>query len=294
MSTSPSTAAPKAPGGLMSKIGPKHMVSTLITMILVFGEVNFGIVGGFDRMVAALGTCMVAEALLSKVVLGRMVPLLSAYISGNSMVILLKPQDVLWPFALGAAMAISSKYVLRWKGRHLWNPTNLAICVLLRAAPSVSAILSHEWGNAWTTNAIVWGVGLIVVQRAKVLHITISYVVAFLALAALRAWQLDGQFVTEAAPLTGPMYQLLAFFMITDPATTVATRNGRIGVAAGIALLEHVLRLGADAQAAWAIPFQTAPALFALFILGPIAKIVSLELQAKGSAPSPLAGKVAA
>ena len=38
----------------MSKIGPKHMVSTLITMILVFGEVNFGIVGGFDRMVAAL------------------------------------------------------------------------------------------------------------------------------------------------------------------------------------------------------------------------------------------------
>jgi hypothetical protein len=84
------------------------------------------------------------------------------------------------------------------------------------------------------------------------------------------------------------------FFMITDPATTVATKRGRIGVAVGIAVLEHILRLGADSQAAWATPFQTAPALFALFFLGPIAKIVSLELKAKDSEPSPLAGKVAA
>ena len=289
MSTNPSASS-----GFLSKIGPKHMVSTLITMILVFGELNFGIVGGFDRMVAALGTCMVVEAVLSKAVIGRTVPLLSAYISGNSMVILLKPQDVLWPFALGAAMAISSKYVLRWRGRHLWNPTNLAICVLLLIAPSVSAILSHEWGNAWTTNAIVWVVGLIVVQRAKVLHISIAYVLAFLGLAGLRAWQLDLPYLTEAAPLTGPMYQLLVFFMITDPATTVATRRGRIGVAVGIAALEHVLRLGADSQAAWATPFQTAPALFALFFLGPIAKIVSLELQAKAADPGSLTGKLAA
>ena len=77
---------------------------------------------------------MATEALLSWFDRGKVVNLQSAYISGISLTLLIKPQGgALWPFALGGFLAISSKYVLRYRDNHLWNPTNFAICALLLA-----------------------------------------------------------------------------------------------------------------------------------------------------------------
>jgi enediyne biosynthesis protein E5 len=73
------------------------------------------------------------------------------------------------------------------------------------------------------------------------------------------------------------MYQMLMFFMLTDPRTTVSTRSGRIVVVVLIALLECVLRLGNDHHQAWAAPFATAPAIFALAFVGPLAMVLDLR-----------------
>jgi Na+-translocating ferredoxin:NAD+ oxidoreductase RnfD subunit len=78
------------------------------------------------------------------------------------------------------------------------------------------------------------------------------------------------------------MYQLFVFFMITDPATTVSSRRGRIAVAILIAACETLLRLGNDWGMAWAAPFAPAPAIFALAIVGPIAKLIDTERRARG------------
>src|SRR5262249_46585653 len=152
-----------------------------------------------------------------------------AYISGNSITILTKPAtSLLWPFAVGSMLAIASKYVLTFRGRHLWNPTNFAISALLLVAPGSMAVLSTQWGNHPAAVAIVFGVGMLVVWRARLLHITGTYVVCFVALAALRS-AVNGQpLAAEIAPVTGPMYTLLMFFMLTDPRTVVSTRRGRI------------------------------------------------------------------
>src|SRR5690606_17543995 len=119
----------------------------------------------------------------------RMANLQSAYISGISLTLLLKPQGAaLWPFLLGGYLAISSKYVLRYRGNHLWNPTNFAISCLLLAAPARISVLSHQWGNDLATNLVIWTFGLVIAARVRVLHITLTYVAAFLALNAARAW----------------------------------------------------------------------------------------------------------
>ena len=47
-------------------------------------------------------------------------------------------------------------------------------------------MLSHQWSNEGFTTAIIYAVGTIVCLRARVLHLTITYIVAFLAIAALR------------------------------------------------------------------------------------------------------------
>lgn len=261
----------------LPQLSPKHLISALITLILVVGELRFGVLGGYDRLATALGTCLLAEMVLSRWLLGHWPKsLLSAYISGNSIALLVKPQEgLLWPFAMCAVLSIAGKYVLRYRGSHLWNPSNLGIAVLLLLAAPKVAILSHEWGNALYVNSIIWAIGLLVVSRLKLLHVTISYTLAFFALAWVRSVTLGLPFLTEVGPITGPMYQLFVFFMITDPPTTVRSRNGRIVVAVCIALVECALRLGNDFDQAWAAPFAPAPAIFALFLTGPVALLLT-------------------
>src|SRR5262249_14987092 len=127
---------------------PRYLIAFLITLVLVVGEVRFNVLGGYERLAVALLTCTFPEALLSWFIRGKIINLQSPSISRISMSLLTKPQgNALWPFALGGFLAISSKYVLQYRGQHLWNPTNFAISCLLLAAPHRVSVLSHQWGN---------------------------------------------------------------------------------------------------------------------------------------------------
>ena len=64
---------------------------------------------------------------------GRFPHLASAYITGISVGILVRSFSWL-PYALCATLSIASKYVLRVQGRHLWNPSNFGISVVLFTA----------------------------------------------------------------------------------------------------------------------------------------------------------------
>jgi enediyne biosynthesis protein E5 len=283
--SSPSLASPPRPPpavsqGLWARLGrmdPRYPVSFLITLILVLGQARYGILGGYDRLVTALGVSTVTELVLSRLVRGRFANVQSAYITGISLALLIKPRaDLLWPFALGGFIAIASKYVLQYRGRHLWNPSNFAISLLLVAAPATVAILSHQFGNDLATNAVIWGFGLLIVSRVRMLHVTLTYVACFLALAVLRHWIVGGPLLAEIAPITGPMYQLFIFFMVTDPKTTVSTARGRVIVAATVALAEAAIRLAGDYHVAALAPLYPAPPILALAIVGPVAKVIDL------------------
>jgi enediyne biosynthesis protein E5 len=265
----------------LPRADPKNLVTFLITLILVLGEWRYSILGGYDRLAAALGACLVTEALLSRVMSGAVARMGSAYISGISLALLTKPQPgLLWPFILGGFLAITSKYVLTYRGRHLWNPSNFAIGVLLLAVPGSVAILSHQWGNELGTNAVIWAFGLLIAFRARVLHVTMAYVLSFMALAVVRHLIVGGPLAAEVAPITGPMYQLFIFFMITDPRTTVSTVRGRVIVAVLVAVVEMLIRLAGDFQLSFFSPLFPSPPILALFIVGPVAMAIDLHGKA--------------
>jgi Na+-translocating ferredoxin:NAD+ oxidoreductase RnfD subunit len=261
-----------------SKIDPRYLIAFLITLVLVAAQLRYHMVGGYDRLVLALGVCLATEAVLSWFDRGKVVNLLSAYISGISLTLLVKPQGgALWPFVLGGFLAISSKYVLRYRGNHLWNPTNFAVSALLLAAPERVSVLSHQFGNDVATNLVIWVFGLAIAARVGVLHITLTYVASFLLLNSVRASVLGQPLLPEIAPITGPMYQLFIFFMITDPRTVVRGRRQQIVVAVLIALMETLIRFASDNG--WPLPtaFNAAPAFFALATVGPVAKWLDLR-----------------
>ena len=268
------TASAQAPARSFAAtaIDPRYLIVFLITLVLVLGEAEYGILGGYDRLATTLGICLITEIVLSWWLRGKIANLASAYVSGISLALLTKPQaNILWPFALGAFLAIASKYVLTYRGRHLWNPSNFAIALMVLVASNSVAILSHQWGNDLRINLVIWVFGLIIASRAKVLHITLAYVACFVVLALIRHAMVGGPLLAELAPITGPMYQLFVFFMVTDPRTTVSTRRGRIIVVAIVALVEALIRLAGDVQLPLLRPFYVSPPILALSIVGPIA-----------------------
>lgn len=276
------TGPPPAPAASLreraSRIDPRYLIAGLITLVLLVAQFRYHMVGGYGRLALALGVCIATEAILSWFDRGKVVNLQSAYISGISLTLLTKPQGgALWPFVIGGFVAISSKYVLRYRGQHLWNPTNFAISALLLVAPSKVAVLSHQFGNDLMTNLVIWAFGLFIAKRIGVLHITLTYVASFFLLNGLRAVALGQPLFPELAPITGPMYQLFVFFMITDPRTVVKGRRNQMAVAVLIALVEMVLRLLSDRGVPMPIAFSADPALLSLAMVGPLAKWLDLR-----------------
>ncbi len=247
----------------------------LITLVLVVGEARYSILGGYERLATTLGVSVATEILLSWWLRGRVANVSSAYITGISLALLIKPQaNILWPFALGAFLAIASKYVLTYRGRHLWNPSNFAIALLVLIAADSVAILSHQWGNDIGTNLVIWAFGLVIAWRAKVLHVTLVYVACFIVFAVLRDFLVGGPVLAELAPITGPMYQLLS------------TRRGRMIVVAIVALVETLIRLAGDYQLALLRPFYVSPPILALALVGPVAMVLDLRRAGRVAARS--------
>jgi enediyne biosynthesis protein E5 len=276
--TAPDATTPARWWQRSREIDPRYLIAGLITLVLIVAQLRYKIVGGYDRLAIALLACTATEALLSWFDRGKVVNLQSAYISGISLTLLVKPQGgALWPFAIGGFLAISSKYVLRYRDNHLWNPTNFAIVALLLAAPGRVSVLSHQWGNDLATNLVIWGFGLVIASRVRVVHITLTYVASFLVLNTLRALAFGQPIAPELAPITGPMYQLFVFFMITDPRTVVRGRSKQIAVVVIIAIVEALIRVASDRG--WPLPtaFNAAPPLVALALVGPVAKWLDLR-----------------
>jgi Na+-translocating ferredoxin:NAD+ oxidoreductase RnfD subunit len=111
---------------------------------------------------------------------------------------------------------------------------------------------------------IIWILGTVIVWRVGRLHISATYVGSFLLFSFVRSAITGNPWLASVAPITGPMYQLFIFFMVTDPKTTVRTRWGQSVVVFMVAFVEMLLRL---AEVVYA-PF------YALFIVGPAAMLI--------------------
>lgn len=268
----PKDAKTKPPSALSRffSIENRYLPPMLITTILLVGQLSFGLLESFKQTALAIATAMLLELALGRMVYGKLPNLASAYITGISVGILTR-SPAFWPFALCSAISITSKYVIRWKDRHLWNPSNFAICMMLLLAPDVFSTLSIQWGNNLPPMLIVWTLGALITWRVKRFHITATYVVSFLLFALLRGFITGHGFQAEVAPITGPMYQLFIFFMITDPKTTVKPRWAQCLVAFLVAAMEMVLRLAENIHAPY----------YALTIVGPLAVAIEIWITTR-------------
>ena len=259
-------AAPTRPGHLPALgIDKRYLAPILVTIVLIVGQVPFGFLESWSRTMLAIGTAIGIEIVLTRLLFGTWPHLASSYISGISVGMLVR-SPFIWPYALCSAISIVSKYVLRVDGRHIWNPSNFGIVAMLVLASDSVAGLSVQWGNNLLPMIVVWCFGSVIIHSLGRFHITLTYVASFLGFALVRSLVTGHPFLSEAAPITGPMYQLFIFFMITDPKTTVRSFRGQCLVAFFVAAAEASFRL---------MHFVHAP-YYALFLVGPAANLIEI------------------
>ena len=262
------TAPARNGGGRRAGFDRRYLAPMLITLVLLAGQLSFGFLESWSRTAIAIVTAIAFEIVLGRVFVGIWPHLASAYVTGISVGILVRSPEY-WPYALCSALSIASKYLIRVDGRHIFNPSNLGIVAMLLLASDTVASLSVQWGNNLLPLVVVWFFGAAIIASVGRFHITFTYVVSFIVFSVVRAGITGHPWLSEVAPLTGPMYQLFIFFMITDPKTTVHPKRGQVLVAFLVAAVEAILRL---------MQFVNAP-FYALFMVGPSAVLIEIALK---------------
>ncbi len=225
---------------------PRHFQIFALAGLLVYGVGWLGFEISAAQIVVTLSTCLATQWLLSKrpwrtladwfkrlraqtmqqrTGAGTFEPA-SAIISALSLCLLLRV-DGLHYAALAAALAIASKFTLRWRGTHLFNPTAFAISVLLLGTDTVW-ISAGQWGHAALLMLTLAGLGLLVLTRAQRLDIALAFALTWTAITLSRAWWLHDPLSIAVHQLSNGAVVLFCLFMLTDPRTTPRHRRSRV------------------------------------------------------------------
>jgi enediyne biosynthesis protein E5 len=151
----------------------------------------------------------------------------SALISGLSLSLLLRADSVWW-FLLAAVVSITGKFVFRWNGKHLFNPTNFGLVTMLLCPGGNVWVCPGQWGNAAFFGFLLICLGGVVVNRARRGDVTLAFLASYLALVFGRSLWLGEPMAIPLHRIENGALLIFAFFMISDPRTTPDSRLGRI------------------------------------------------------------------
>jgi hypothetical protein len=158
----------------------------------------------------------------------------SALISGLSLCLLLRTGS-LGLAVLTAAVTIGAKFVLRIRGKHLFNPTNFGIVAVMLATGQVW-VSPGQWGSAALFGFLIACLGGLVVNRAARSDVTYAFLAFYLAVLFGRALWLGQPMAVPLHQVSSGAFLIFTFFMISDPKTTPDSRAGRLLFALLVAL----------------------------------------------------------
>jgi Na+-transporting NADH:ubiquinone oxidoreductase subunit NqrB len=214
-----------APSTLRLPADPRWYQIAVLSALLAYGVLGLGFDLGPAQIAVTLGAAQLAQWAGTR--LGRLPRFdpLSALISSLSLCLLLRT-DHLGVAAIASAIAVGSKFLVRVRGKHVFNPTNLALVVV--AASGSGWVSPGQWGNVATFGFLMACLGSVVVVRAARADVTFAFLAAYAAILFGRALWLGQPFSIPLHQLSGGALLLFAFFMISDPKTTPDSRPGRL------------------------------------------------------------------
>jgi hypothetical protein len=257
---------------------PRLHVAAVLLTLQVLGQT----VLGFRLSVAQILACLAAGALIEFVVSffkdkTIMWPA-SGLLTGNSTAFILRVPGTLhgqWWSTHGieifigvVAVGMATKYLIRWHGRHIFNPSNVALVgAFVVLGPQHTEPLDLWWipMGPWMilTYAILVGGGLLIAWELKMLGLVLGFMAAWAAFVAfalaavpdhcmVASWHVTPMCGRELWQIlvTSPEILIFALFMIPDPRTVPDGPVARVVFGVAVAMLS-VLLLGPTTLEFW-------------------------------------------
>lgn len=173
---------------------------------------------------------------------------------------LLLRSEYFWVHPLIAFVAISSKFIIRFRGKHVFNPAMLGVIIGICFLPG-TWVSPGQWGYELTIGVWLIAFGFIVSGRARISEISFAFLFFYFSLLLYRILNFGYNWDVWFHQLQNGALILFSFFMITDPKTIPNHRIARILHALFVACVAY----------AWAFQyFKTNNLIWALFICSPV------------------------
>lgn len=233
--------------GFPKRGDPRIVVGGILCAYVVLGITLLG----FNRTPVQVALAVSAAALLD-MVLHRILrrherPLfpLSAAITGLSLCILVNFAHGTSYALIPVSLAIGSKYLFTFRGRHIFNPALFGVVAgILLSDGMISDSPAYQWGGSYSVLAFVLTLALLLMLRIRRGVLILSFLILYLISLALRAWLTRWHVPPETwfmGALTAPAFYLFTFFMITDPQTSPESRLAQFLMAACIVVFDFIL-----------------------------------------------------
>ena len=233
---------------------PRLHVAAVIITVHVLGQVGLGFWVSVPQILAAMLTCAILEVAITFRQSKAFVWPASAMLTGSGVALILRvvgtaPGDhwttyAWYVYAAVAGLSLLSKYVIRYRGSHVFNPSNIGLVVAFIVLGSTRVEpLDFWWAPLNLPMLLAYAVilvgGLLITRRLHLLVLAVTFWVTLaIGLGILAA---SGHSMTTRwsfAPVTGfdywrsivasPEVMIFLFFMITDPKTVPTGRVGRV------------------------------------------------------------------
>ncbi|MGJ8559383.1 MAG: RnfABCDGE type electron transport complex subunit D [Litorimonas sp.] len=221
---------------------PRHYQISVLSSLILIGLFAYSFRLPWWHVVGCVGATLVTQALADRFIAKRPFDPRSPLISALSLTLLLRTGSVSLSILAGV-LAVGSKYILRWRGKHIFNPANFGL-VIVSLIFGAAWISPGQWGAAPVMAVLLLGLGGIVTGKAKRWDVSLALLGSYAAL-------LFGRALWLGDPLSIPVHQLqsgalliFAFFMISDPKTTPDARAGRVLFAALVATVGFSIQFG--------------------------------------------------
>jgi Na+-transporting NADH:ubiquinone oxidoreductase subunit NqrB len=249
---------------------PRHYQIAALSLLLAVNITSLDLGARVLPSALALASALLTQIACSRIWRLPRIDLRSPLITGLSLSLLLRADEP-WVYAAAGMIAISSKFLLRLDGKHLWNPAGLAIVVLLFGTDHVW-ISPGQWGASLWFAALLAFLAILVLKAARRADISLFFLGAHAGLLLGRALWLGDPLAIPLHQLESGSLLIFAFFMISDPRTAPDARLSRLLLALAVALLAHWL----------AFFMQMRPALYvALIALSPLTPVLDRLLPAQ-------------
>jgi Na+-translocating ferredoxin:NAD+ oxidoreductase RnfD subunit len=280
-----------------------HVAAVVVT-VHVLGQVTLDFHVSVPQILAAILTCAVMEVAITFRRTRSFVWPASAMLTGSGIGLILRvpstPVGDHWSthhwyvFAGVAGGSLATKYLIRYRGSHVFNPSNVGLVVafVLLGSSRVEP-LDFWWApldaGMVVAYVVIIGGGVLITHRLGLLGSALTFWVWFAAgigvLAAsghcmIARWAFDPVcgFDYWRSIVTSPELMIFMLFMITDPKTLPAGRVGRSVFGLLVAVLAALL-LAPQTSEFW----SKVSLLGALVVLCPFRYVLDRILPAAGS-----------